>query len=149
MGVSVHRVNAQEDDLGAIIRGKVLEKTSTERIPLEGVTVKIVNAGSGKEYIVTTDKEGKYEKKGLPAGRYIVSFAKKGYSDRVGKARDLAPRGEIYNPALMTREKTFYTYLFGMNKSFLVLILISFTLCLLGLGYLIYYLKSLGDRSKT
>ena len=54
---------------GATIRGEVID-TSAEQNPIEGVSVKIVDAGSGQEYLVTTDDQGAYEKTGLPAGRY-------------------------------------------------------------------------------
>ena len=49
------------DGVGATITGEVIE-ASPEQKPIEGVTVKIVNAGDGQEYIVTTDENGYYEK---------------------------------------------------------------------------------------
>ena len=88
---------------GATIKGEVID-TSAEQNPIEGVTVKIVDAGTSQEYIVTTDDTGAYEKSGLPAGRYTISVAKEGYGDRIGKSKVVAAGGEIFDRIKM-REK--------------------------------------------
>ena len=88
--------------VGATIKGEIID-TSTEQKPIEGVTVKIVSV-EGQEYIVTTDKEGAYEKTGLPAGRYTISVSKEGYGDRIGKSKVVAAGGEIFDRIKM-REK--------------------------------------------
>ena len=83
--------DAVQNGSGVTIKGEVIDITP-EQNPIEGVTVKIVNSADGQEYIVTTDKDGFYEKTGLPAGRYMISVSKAGYGDRVGKSKVVAPR---------------------------------------------------------
>ena len=89
--------------VGATIKGEIID-TSTEQKPIEDVTVKIVNSADGQEHIVTTDKDGIYEKTGLPAGRYTISVSKEGYGDRFGKSKVVAAGGEIFDRIKM-REK--------------------------------------------
>ena len=79
---------------GVTIKGKVID-TSTEQKPIEDVTVKIVDVASRQEYILKTDKDGIYEKTGLPPGRYAVSVVKVGYGARVGKSKVVAAGGEL------------------------------------------------------
>lgn len=109
--MSVNIVIAQEDVVGATIKGEVID-VSPEQRPIEGVTVKIVNTASGKEYTVTTDKNGTYEQKGLPAGRYTISVSKKGYGDRVGRSKVVAAGGEVFDQIKMRRQETILTFLF-------------------------------------
>lgn len=95
---------------GATIKGKVID-TSPDLKPIEGVTVKIENVAVGQEYIVTTDKNGYFEKTGLQAGRYTLSYSKKGYSDRIGKSKVVAAGGEIYERIKMSKIEYLHTYL--------------------------------------
>ena len=77
--ISIPIAHGQDADFigeGATIKGEIID-VSPEQNPIEGVTVKIVNSSDGREYIVTTDKDGIYEKAGLPAGRYTISVHKK------------------------------------------------------------------------
>ena len=94
---------------GATIKGDVLE-ASPEQRPIEGVTVKIVNSADDQEYTVTTDKDGHYEKTGLPAGRYMISVSKDGYGDRIGKIKVIAAGGEIYDRIKMRKKDNIITF---------------------------------------
>lgn len=120
-------VNAQ----GATIRGEVID-TSPEQRPIEGVTVKIVNAANGKEHIVTTDINGLYEKKGLHAGRYIISVSKRGYGDRVGKSKVVAAGGEIFDRIKMRKRENIFTFLFDIYGYFFIGVMIAFILIFTG-----------------
>ncbi len=102
----VDTADAQDTEMvgnGATIKGEVID-TSTEQKPIEGVTVTIVSSGDDQNYTVTTDKDGYYEKTGLPPGRYTISVSKDGYGDRIGKSKVVAAGGEIYDRIKM-REK--------------------------------------------
>lgn len=126
ISMSVNIVIAQENVVGATIKGEVID-ISPEQRPIEGVTVKIVNTANGKEYTVTTDKNGTYELKGLPAGRYMVSVSKKGYGDRVGKSKVVAAGGEVFDRIKMRRQETIFTFLlkrFGFIISPLIFVFI-------------------------
>ncbi len=104
--ISIHTALGQEAVPmadSATIRGEIVD-TSPEMYPIEGVTVKIINSGDGTEYTVTTNKDGYYEKRGLPAGRYTISVSKDGYGDRIGKSKVVVAGGEIFDRFKM-REK--------------------------------------------
>lgn len=94
---------------GATIRGEVID-TSAEQNPIDGVSVKIVDAVSGQEYLVTTDEQGIYEKTGLPGGRYTISVAKEGYGDRIGKSKVVAAGGEIFDRIKMREKDTIISF---------------------------------------
>ena len=94
---------------GATIRGEVID-TSAEQNPIEGVSVKIVDAGSGQEYLVTTDDQGAYEKSGLPAGRYTISTAKEGYGDRIGKSKVVSADGELFQRIKMSEKDNIISF---------------------------------------
>lgn len=94
---------------GATIRGEVID-LSPEQKPIEGVTVKIVDSAFGQEYILTTNEDGAYEKTGLQAGRYTMSYSKKGYGDRIGNSRVVAFGGEIFDRIKMRKNDTIFTY---------------------------------------
>ena len=116
---------------GATIKGQVLE-ASPEQRPIEGVTVKIVNAATGEVFTVTTNKDGFYEKKGLPAGRYIISVSKKGYGDRVGKSKVVAAGGEIFDRIKMRKQQNIFTFLFDLYGYFFIGVMIAFILIFTG-----------------
>lgn len=97
--------------MGATIRGEIVD-TTPEQNSIEGVTVKIVNSADG-QYIVTTDKDGVYEKTGLPAGRYMISVSKAGYGDRVGKSKVVAPGGEMFDRIKMHKKDNIFTLFMG------------------------------------
>ena len=121
-------VEAQEDDVaGATIKGEVIDVSPQQR-PIEGVTVKIVNSATSKEYTVTTDKDGAYEKKGLPAGRYTISVSKNGYGDRIGKSKVVAAGGEIFDRIKMKRKENIFTFLMDIYGYFFLTLFIIFIL---------------------
>lgn len=106
ISISIPTAHGQEAELmgsSATIRGEVIEATP-ELKPIPGVTVTIVNSSTGETYTVTTDKDGVYEKTGLPAGRYTIAVNKKGYGERVGKSKVVAPGGEIYDRIKMIKK---------------------------------------------
>ena len=98
------------DTLGSdtTIKGEVID-TSTDQRPIDGVTVSIVSS-DGETLTVTTNKDGQYEKMGLPAGRYTISYTKEGYGDRVGKTKLLAAGGEIFDRIKMRKKDNIYTF---------------------------------------
>ena len=113
MSMSVVIVYAQEDIVrGATIKGEVID-TSPEQNPIEGATVKIVKSADGQEYIVTTDKDGTYERTGLPMGRYMINVHKDGYGERVGKSKVVAAGGEIYDKIKMRKKDNILTFFIG------------------------------------
>ena len=124
--------------VGATIRGEIVD-TTPEQNPIEGVTVKIVNSADGQEYIITTDKDGLYEKTRLPAGRYAISVHKDGYGDRFGKSKVVAAGGEIFDRTKMRKQKSFFEIFFEINGHLTFLLAIPFILYILGFGYLIYF----------
>ncbi len=99
-------------DVSATIRGEIVD-TTPEQNPIEGVTVKIVNSADGQEYIVTTDKDGVYEKKGLHGGRYIIYAHKKGYGDRISKSKVVAYGGEMFDRIKMRKKDNILTLFMG------------------------------------
>ncbi len=100
----------KEDDVGgATIKGEVLEATPQLK-PIAGVTVTIVNSATGIEHTVKTNKDGSYEKKGLPAGRYMISVSKPGYGDRVGKSKVVAEGGEVFDRIKMNKQENIFTF---------------------------------------
>ncbi len=136
--------NAVQDSSGATIKGEVIDATP-EQNPIVGVTVKIVNSADGQEYIVTTDKDGVYEKTGLPAGRYAISVSKAGYGDRFGKSEIVAAGGEIFNRIKMRKQrkqKSFFTYFFEFNGFLIIVLTFYLILYTIGIGYLIFYFIS-------
>ena len=64
------------------VRGQItgyFKVTEWVLLPIGGVTVVLV-AQDGTEYTATTDNNGDYEHTGIPAGRYLISFYRDGYS---------------------------------------------------------------------
>ncbi len=119
MSISVGIAVAQEEAaptqeggiiIGATIRGEVIG-VSPEQEPIAGATVKILNMATVEEHTVTTDKDGVYEKRGLPAGRYVISVSKAGYGDRVGKSKLVPAGGEIFHRIKMTKKDNIFTFL--------------------------------------
>ncbi len=110
-------------DSSATIRGKVVEATPEQK-PIKGVTVIIVNTAIDVKYTVTTDKDGAYEKTGLPAGRYTISVSKKGYGSRVSRSKVVSSGGEIFYNTKMVKNETKIT--FFLNRFFTGQLLIGF-----------------------
>ncbi|MCY4400962.1 MAG: carboxypeptidase-like regulatory domain-containing protein [Candidatus Poribacteria bacterium] len=109
---SANGQDAEFINIGATIRGEIID-TTPEQNPIEGVTVKIVSSSDGREYTVTTNKDGAYEKTGLPAGRYTISFSKAGYGDRIGRSKVVAAGGEIFDRVKMRKKDNIITLFMG------------------------------------
>ncbi len=126
-------VDAVQEDIvgGATIKGEVID-FSPEQRPIAGVTVTIVNAATGKEHTVKTDKDGAYEKKGLPAGRYMISVSKPGYGDRVGRPRVVADGGEVFVRIKMRKQENIFTFLMDTFGFLLLSLFIAFILIFTG-----------------
>jgi tetratricopeptide (TPR) repeat protein len=76
-----------------VIKGRVVDDAGQ---PLAGVTIKLVNVDRGREVTLTTDKDGRFYRRGLQAVEYEMTVSKDGYqaiSDKVrlvaGTDRDL------------------------------------------------------------
>ncbi|RKU05802.1 hypothetical protein C6501_19580 [Candidatus Poribacteria bacterium] len=103
IGISVCIAFAEDTSVnGATIRGEVTEAIGKQN-PIGGATVKIISS-DGKERTVKTDAKGKYEYKGLPAGRYTIKIYKRGYGTRVSGPKVVTTGGELYYPAKMVNE---------------------------------------------
>lgn len=126
----VHAQNV--DDSGATIRGEVID-TSPQQRPIKGVTVKIVDIASEEVYIITTDKNGFFEKKGLPAGRYTISVFKRGYGDRIRGSKVVADGGEIFDRIKMRKQENIFTFLFDIYQYFIIGVIIAFILIYTGI----------------
>ena len=115
IGMSVSIVFAQEGGVnGGTVEG-LIRDTSDKQNPIEGVEVKIVGA-DGTEYKAKTDENGKYERAGIPAGRYLISIHKEGYGDRVGKPVTVVNGGRHFVPLMMTQKSNIATFLQRFQK---------------------------------
>ncbi|MCY4400963.1 MAG: carboxypeptidase-like regulatory domain-containing protein [Candidatus Poribacteria bacterium] len=127
-------------DVSATIRGEIVDTTPEEN-PIEGVTVKIVNSTNGKEYTVTTDKDGLYKKTGLHGGRYIISAHKKGFGERIGKSKVVVYGGEIFDRIKMRKKDNIF--ILFMGQVFTWQLVVGFAL-----GFLVALIMSSG-RSRV
>ena len=101
-----------------IVRG-IVSDTAPTPIPIAEVRVAIVGA-DGYEYVQITDTSGQYKIAGLPPGRYLMSFTKEGYGERLGKAITVSAGGDQYVSMKMSEKATFITFLkklFGGDDS--------------------------------
>ncbi len=106
---TIVRATVTAVDVGtATVKGKIVD-TSPEQKPIADVTVKISDVNEN-EYIVTTDKDGAFEKTGLSAGRYTVSVFKKGYGARIGSSKVVAAGGEIFEIIKMRKKDNILTF---------------------------------------
>ncbi|MYB63184.1 carboxypeptidase regulatory-like domain-containing protein [Candidatus Poribacteria bacterium] len=105
-GIFTDNLTAEDED-GGTIKGEVLD-TTPEQNPIFGVKVLVVDT-AGNEYTTRTNKKGEYEIKGLPGGRYTISYTKDGYGDRVGKTKLLAEGGEIFDRIKMHKQENILT----------------------------------------
>lgn len=102
--ISASDVLAQE---GGTVRGTIVD-TSASANPVEGVDVRIVSGA--EEFTTTTDAGGEFEHSGIPAGRYLISIYKEGFSDREGKPVTVTNGGEAFIQLKMTQEDTIVTF---------------------------------------
>jgi predicted porin len=63
---------------GASLAGTVTDQNG---VGLPGVSVTIKNVKAGETRIITTDSDGRYQASGLPAGRFEIRAAKRGFAD--------------------------------------------------------------------
>ena len=93
----------QDTQKGGTIIGDIKDTTLLEK-PLSGVRVVCVNA-DGTEFETQSDKDGHFERAGLPAGQYVVGIYKPGYQDRVGTSISVIDNGRHYVPLTMNKAK--------------------------------------------
>ena len=93
----------QDTPKGGTIIGDIQDTTLRENY-LSGVRVVCVNA-DGAEFETHSDKDGHFERAGLPAGQYVVNIYKPGYQDRLGKPVSVIDDGRHYVPLTMNISK--------------------------------------------
>ena len=126
VGLSTGIVFAQDEGAsGGTVRGQIVDTTTAQSV-IEGVEVKIVATG-GEEYTATTDGNGEYERSGIPAGRYLISIYKDGYSPREGKPVTVVNGGDHYFPLKMTKKDNIITFFQKFGFVFWPLALCSIT----------------------
>jgi biopolymer transport protein ExbB len=101
------------------IRGNIMD-SERANTPVSGVRVAIVDA-AGKEYEVTTDMSGEYEKSGVPPGRYLMSIYKSGYNDRVGRPVTVVPGGDHFVAIKITHKETLMSFSRKMGHAYTVI----------------------------
>ena len=104
VSISLGIAFAQDDATnGGTVQGQITDITPAQN-PIEGVEVKIVAQGGGKEWTTKTDADGNYKHAGLPAGRYLISISKDGYDERVGKPVTIVEGGNHFVPLKMAEK---------------------------------------------
>ncbi|MCY4552688.1 MAG: carboxypeptidase-like regulatory domain-containing protein [Candidatus Poribacteria bacterium] len=93
----------QDTQKGGTIIGDIKDTTLLE-LPIRGVRVVFVKA-DGAEFETQSDKEGHFERAGLPAAQYVVNIYKPGYEDRLGKPVSVIDDGRHYVPLTMNVSK--------------------------------------------
>ena len=92
---------------GGTLRGRITDTTPAQH-PIEGVEVQIV-AGTqehrGRAFIATTDANGNYRHRDIPAGRYLINIYREGYGDRIGKPVTIVKGGDHYVPLKMLKTR--------------------------------------------
>ncbi|MYB02097.1 carboxypeptidase regulatory-like domain-containing protein [Candidatus Poribacteria bacterium] len=93
----------QDTPKGGTIIGDIKDTTLRENY-ISGVRVVFVST-DGAEFETQSDKNGHFERAGLPAGQYVVSIYKPGYQDRVGTSVSVIDDGRHYVPLTMNISK--------------------------------------------
>ena len=93
----------QDTSKGGTIIGDIQDTTLLENY-LSEVRVVFVKA-DGQEFETQSDKDGHFERAGLPAGQYVVNIYKLGYEDRLGKPVSVIDDGRHYVPLTMNISK--------------------------------------------
>ncbi|RKU32816.1 hypothetical protein C6499_02615 [Candidatus Poribacteria bacterium] len=94
----------QDTAEGGTIIGDIQDTTLLENY-LSGVRVVFVKA-DGAEFETHSDKDGHFERAGLPAGQYVVNIYKPRYEDRLGKPVTVIDDGRHYVPLTMNISKS-------------------------------------------
>lgn len=77
---------AAQMELG-VIKGRIVDDAGA---PLAGVTIKLANIERGREVTITTDKDGRFYRRGLQAGEYAVKVEHPGFQAIDDKIRLVA-----------------------------------------------------------
>ena len=93
----------QDTAKGGTIIGDIQDTTLLE-LPISGVRVVFVST-DGAKFETQSDKDGHFERPGLPAGQYTVNTYKPGYQDRLGKPVLVIDDGRHYVPLTMNISK--------------------------------------------
>ena len=59
-----------------VIKGRVVDEAGK---PMQGVTIRLVNVDRGREVTITTDKDGRFYRRGLQVGGYELKVEHQGY----------------------------------------------------------------------
>ena len=59
-----------------VIKGRVVDEAGK---PIQGVAIRLVNVGRGREVTITTDKDGRFYRRGLQVGGYELKVEHQGY----------------------------------------------------------------------
>lgn len=80
MGAALLLLGSAAPSLGqmelGVVKGRIVDDAGT---PLQGVTLRLVNVERGREVTVTTDKDGRFYRRGLQAGEYALKVEHPGY----------------------------------------------------------------------
>lgn len=97
--------NAEAQYREYAVHGFVID---TEKKPLPGVEVILVDHSTARKYRVLTDKKGKFSIVGIPHAVYQVTFRKEGYETRTLEWNLSAPQERIqkveYEPVILASE---------------------------------------------
>ncbi|MEZ5291332.1 MAG: tetratricopeptide repeat protein [Vicinamibacterales bacterium] len=66
---------AAQMELG-VIKGRIVDEAGK---PIQGVTIRLVNTERGREVSITTDKDGRFYRRGLQSGEYAVKVDHAGF----------------------------------------------------------------------
>ena len=119
VGIALSQNDFQQE--GGTVRGHIVD-TTEKQMPIEGVEVFIVGT-DGTEFKTTTDANGNYVHTGIPAGRYLISIFKEGYSDRLGKAVTVVNGGDHFVALKMTKKDNIVDFFQSPVPMYWVLIL--------------------------
>ena len=59
-----------------VIKGRVVDEAGK---PMQGVTIRLINTERGREVTITTDKDGRFYRRGLQVGGYELKVDHQGY----------------------------------------------------------------------
>lgn len=77
---------AAQMELG-VIKGRIVDEAGK---PLQGVTIRLLNTERGREVTITTDRDGRFYRRGLQAGEYAIKVDHAGFQPIDDKIRLVA-----------------------------------------------------------